>query len=160
MSEKMKKSAMEVASNYLANRMRTVAEVRKRLIEKEFDETEIDETINNLIGLRYLDDYEYAKKYYEYNAEKKRGSFRAIRELEEKGVDKETIKFALEDFKFESKIDEYKMALSVAENEIENVKIVDEKLVAKIGRNLNTRGFKKDDIFKVIEKVREKINYE
>lgn len=157
MSEKAKKSAMEVASDYLANRMRTIAEVRKRLTEKEFDETEIDETIEELIELKYLDDYEYAKRYYEYNAEKKRGSFRAMRELEEKGVDKETIKFALEDFKFESKIDEYEMAISVAENEIDNAKIVDEKLVAKIGRSLNTKGFKKDDIFRVIEKIREKI---
>ena len=157
MSEKAKKSAMEVASDYLANRMRTIAEVRKRLTEKEFDETEIDETIEELIELKYLDDYEYAKRYYEYNAEKKRGSFRAMRELEEKGVDKEIIKFALEDFKFESKIDEYEMAISVAENEIVNAKIVDEKLVAKIGRSLNTKGFKKDDIFRVIEKIREKI---
>ena len=155
MSEKVKKSAMEVASDYLANRMRTVSEVRKRLQEKEFDETEIEETINDLIGLRYLDDYEYAKRYYEHNAEKKRGSFRAMRELEEKGVDKETVKFALEDFKFESKVDEYKVALAVAENEIENAKIIDEKLVAKIGRNLNMRGFRKDDIFRVLEKVRE-----
>ena len=155
MSDKVKKSAMEVASDYLANRMRTVAEVRKRLSEKEFDESEIDETINDLIGLRYLDDYDYAKRYYEHNAEKKRGSFRAMRELEEKGVDKETIKFALEDFKFESKVDEYKMALSVAENEIENAKVVDEKLIGKIARGLNTRGYRKDDIFRVLEKVRE-----
>ena len=155
MSEKVKKSAMEVASDYLANRMRTVEEVRKRLIEKEFDESEIDETINDLIGLRYLDDYDYAKRYYEHSAEKKRGSFRAMRELEEKGIDKETIKFALEDFKFESKIDEYKMALSIAENEIENAKVVDEKLIAKIARGLNTRGYRKDDIFRVLEKVRE-----
>lgn len=155
MGEKVKKSAMEDASDYLANRMRTVQEVRKRLKEKEFDEAEIDETINDLIGLRYLDDYDYAKRYYEYNAEKKRGSFRAMRELEEKGVDKETIKFALEDFKFESKVDEYKMALEVAENEIENAKAVDEKLIAKIARGLNTRGYRKDDIFRVLEKVRE-----
>lgn len=155
MSEKSKMSAMEVASDYLANRMRTIAEVRKRLTEKEFDETEIDEALKELIELKYLDDYEYAKRYYEYNAEKKRGSFRAMRELEEKGVDKEKIKFALEDFKFESRIDEYEVALAVAENEIENAKVVDEKLVAKIGRNLNMRGFRKDDIFRVLEKVRE-----
>ena len=47
------------------------------------------------------------------------------------------------------------MALSVAENEIENAKVVDEKLIAKIARGLNTRGYRKDDIFRVLEKVRE-----
>ena len=149
MSEKVKKSAMEVASDYLANRMRTVAEVRKRLSEKEFDEAEIDEVINDLIGLRYLDDYDYAKRYYEHNAEKKRGSFRAMRELEEKGVDKETIKFALEDFKYESKIDEYATAKSVAESVIDGAEL-DEKMRGKIARKLENRGFNTDIIIKVI----------
>ena len=62
-----KKTVMEAASDYLASRMRTVQEVRKHLTEKKYDQAEINETINDLIGLRYLDDYEYAMRYYEYN---------------------------------------------------------------------------------------------
>lgn len=143
------KTAMDVASKYLANRMRTVAEVRKRLVEKEFSESEIDDCVNELIGLRYLDDYEYAKRYYEYSAEKKRGSLRAKRELEEKGVDKETIKFAYEDFLYENKIDEYKIALDVAEFTVDGAEM-DEKMRAKIARKLQSRGFSSDIIIKVI----------
>lgn len=147
-----KKSAMEVAVAYLENRMRTVFEVRKKLTEKEFSQDEIDETVNDLIGLRYLDDYEFAKRYYEYNAEKKRGSMRAMRELEEKGVDKETIKFAYEDFTYEMKVDELAIAKQVAEPLLEGGEL-DEKMRGKIARKLETRGFSTSTIIKVLNEL-------
>ncbi|MBQ0041159.1 MAG: RecX family transcriptional regulator [Clostridiales bacterium] len=149
---KAKKTAMEVAASYLSNRMRTVEEMRKHLKEKEFSENEIEETINDLIGLKYLDDYAYAVRYYEYNTEKHRGSFRAMRELEEKGVDKQTVKFALEDYLYENKIDEYELALEVARKE--EFTEVDDKLIAKVARKLESRGFKRDDIYRVLDEMR------
>lgn len=154
MPEKTKKSAMEVASAYLASRMRTTHEVRKHLKEKEFSEDEIDETISDLIGFRYLDDYNYAKIYYERNAEKHRGSLRAMRELEERGVDKETIKFALEDFLYEAHIDEFAMAIEIAHKVVDDAKEIDDKLVAKVARKLEGAGFKPGDIVKVMGEMR------
>lgn len=166
---KNKKTALEVAAAYLANRMRTVHEMRQHLQDKEFNEIEIDETINDLIGLRYLDDYAYALRYYEYNTAKHRGSQRAMMELEEKGVDKQTIRFALEDYLYESKVDEYRMALEIARREVFitsdefgegadtdriEMKPVDDKLVARVARKLESRGYRKDDIFKVISEMR------
>lgn len=150
---KNKKTAMEVASDYLAYRMRTIAEVRKRLQEKEFDAEDINKTIAELIELHYLDDYDFAMHYYEYNADKKRGSLRAKRELAEKSVDKEIIKNAFEDFEYKTKLDEYKMAKEIVEKEKEDVAI-DEKFIAKMGRKLDSKGFKKDDIFKVLDDLR------
>ena len=150
---KAKKSAMEVAAAYLANRMRTVAEMRQHLKDKDFSEKEIDETVGDLIGLRYLDDYAYALRYYEYNTAKHRGSKRAMRELEEKGVDKETIKFALEDYLYEAKVDEYKMALEIAAKEAEE-KEIDDKLIAKVARKLDSRGYAQGDIIKVMSEMR------
>ena len=149
--EKKQKSAMEVAAAYLANRMRTVAEMRQHLRDKEYSDSEIDECVNDLIGLKYLDDYAYALRYYEYNSAKHRGSKRAMRELEEKGVDKQTIKFALEDYKYESGIDEYTMALEIARKE---VFITSDKLVAKVARKLESRGFANDDIYRVMSEMR------
>ena len=159
---------MEVAAAYLANRMRTVAEMRKHLMDKDFSEAEIEETVNDLIGLRYLDDYAFALRYYEYNTAKHRGSWRAMRELEEKGVDKQTVKFALEDYLYENKVDEYSMALEIARKEVFVAddkfgeegnpdllaKPVDDKLVAKVARKLESRGFKKDDIYRVLDEMR------
>ena len=167
-SEKIKKSAMEIAAAYLANRMRTVAEMRQHLEDKEFSESEIMETLNDLIGLRYLDDYAYALRYYEYNSSKHRGSRRAMRELEEKGVDRETIRFALEDYLYESGIDEYTMALEIARKEVyatsdefgegadtdnPEKKRVDDKIIARVARKLESRGFANADIVKVLRDI-------
>ena len=167
--EKKQKTAMEVAAAYLANRMRTVAEMRQHLRDKEYSDSEINECVNDLIGLKYLDDYAYALRYYEYNSSKHRGSKRAMRELEEKGVDKQTINFALEDYKYESGIDEYTMALEIARKEVFitsdecgpgadidkiEMKEVDDKLVAKVARKLESRGFANDDIYRVMSEMR------
>ena len=100
-------TAMEAAAKYLSTRMRTVSEVRDHLSAKGYTSDEIDETVNDLIGLRYLDAYQYALRYYEYNREKHRGSLRAARELSEKGVDPETVRYAREDFLYSNKVDEY-----------------------------------------------------
>lgn len=150
---KNKKTAMEAASAYLANRMRTVYELRKHLKEKEYDESEIDETVDELISLHYLDDNLYAERYYEYNREKKRGIKRAAAELKERGVDEAVIKNAAEDFLYNNKVNEYEDALAVALKVAEG-KEVDDKLISKIARKLETKGYAGGDILKVLETIR------
>ena len=155
---------METAAAYLANRMRTVYELRKYLKDKEYSAEEIDEAVEELTGLNYLDDYQYALRYYEYNREKKRGTLRAERELVEKGVDKEIIRNAKEDFLFEQKVDEYEDALAIARKEVfvpadifgeaGTVKELDDRLSAKIARKLESRGFTRSDIFRVLDALR------
>ena len=155
---------MEVAAAYLANRMRTAFEVRKHLKDKEYPADEIEDAVAELIELKYLDDYQYALRYYEYNREKKRGTLRAERELAEKGVDKETIRNAKEDYLYEQKVDEYEDALAVARKEVftQNdiygeeiiVKELDDKLSAKIARKLESKGFARGDIFRVLDTLR------
>jgi SOS response regulatory protein OraA/RecX len=158
---------METASAYLANRMRTAFEVRKHLRDKEYSTDEIEEAVSELIELKYLDDYQFALRYYEYNREKKRGTKRAERELAEKGVDKDTIRNAKEDFLYEQKVDEYEDALAVARKEVfvpsdiygeaETVKELDDKLSAKIARKLESKGFSRGDIFRVLDNLRREI---
>ena len=168
------KSAAESAYAYLANRMRTVSETEKHLSDKGYSRAEITDAVNELIGLRYLDDYLYALRYYEYNREKKRGTLRAERELAEKGVDQETIRNAKEDFLYENKVDEFEDALSIARREvlIDNdgtfigedglkdgsgrgrSKAADDKLAAKIARRLESKGFASADIWRVLDVLR------
>ena len=162
--KKNRKTAIEAAYAYLANRMRTKAEVEKHLAEKGYSADEITETVNELIGMRYIDDHLYAVRYYEYNREKKRGVQRAERELIEKGVDKETAQFAKEDFLFENKVDEYEDALAIARKEVfvpsdvyggaPEIREPDEKLCAKIARKLGSKGFSNGDIFRVLDTLR------
>ena len=82
----------------------------------------------------------------------------------EKGVDKETIRNAREDFLYEQKVDEYEDALAVARKEVftQNdiygeeiiVKELDDKLSAKIARKLESKGFSRGDIFRVLDTLR------
>ena len=150
---KNKKTAMEAASAYLTNRMRTIHELRKHLKEKEYDAAEIDETIDELISLHYLDDALYAERYYEYSREKKGGIKRAAAELKERGVDETIIKNAGEDFLYNNKVDEYEDALAVALKVAEG-REVDDKLVAKIARKLEAKGYGGGDILRVLETIR------
>lgn len=159
MSGKNRKPAIEAAYSYLDTRMRTRAEVEKKLKEKGYAEDEIHEAVNELIGLKYLDDYQYALRYYEYNREKRRGSGRAARELAEKGIDASTIRNAREDFLYADNVDEYADALAAAEKELDLRSEPfgwDDKLAARIARKLDGRGFDRGDIFKVLDELRSK----
>ena len=162
--KKNKKTAIEAAYSYLATRMRTTEEVRKYLEGKAYNEDEIADAVNELIGMRYLDDYLFALRYYEYNHEKKRGALRAERELMEKGIDRETARNAKEDFLYEHKVNEFEDALDIALKEVfvpsdiygeaPVMKTVDDRLTAKIARKLEGKGFSKGDIFRVLDSIR------
>lgn len=153
---KDKKTAIEAAAAYLANRMRTSHEVRLRLKEREYSDDEAEEAIKELEQLGYLNDREYALRYFEYNREKRRGSQRAVRELLQKGVDEETVRYSREDYLHEQKVDEFEDALYVARREAEG-KTPDEKLNARIARKLEARGFEKRDIIRVLEALKSRL---
>ena len=162
--KKQKKTAFETACSYLANRMHTASEVRKHLESREYSDEEITEAINELIGLRYLDDYLFAARYYEHNRDRKRGVMRAERELIEKGIDRETARNAKEDFLFGQKVDEFSDALEIARKEVYikkdiygdavTVKEMDDRLSAKIARKLESKGYSRSDIFRVLDTLR------
>ena len=165
---KQKKTAFEAACSYLANRMHTTAEVRKHLEGREYSKEEITEAVNELIGLRYLDDYLYAARYYEHNRDKKRGVMRAERELIEKGIDRETARNAKEDFLYGNGVDEFSDALEIARREVYTkkdiygddvtVREMDDRLSAKIARRLESKGYSRSDIFRVLDTLRKETN--
>lgn len=161
--KKQEKTALEAAYAFIAARMKTVRETENHLAAKGYKQREIQEAVNDLIGLRYLDDYQYALRYYEYNRGKHRGTLRAMRELAEKGVDAETVRNAREDFIYSNDIDEFRDALGEARKELmlrsepgedeEDLKIRDERTAGRIARKLETKGFPRDIIFKVLERL-------
>ncbi len=168
---KKAKGAVYDAYGYISSRMRTVYEVRLYLAGKGYSGDEIQEAVNELIGHRYLDDYEYALRYFEYNREKHRGPARAVRELAERGVDRDTISNAREDFMYNNNVDEYRDALAIAEKELLSAgnacadpdaeaseepssAVLSEKKLASIARKLETRGFSPGDIYRVLDTLR------
>ena len=197
-----RKSAFDTAADFIGLRPRTVAETRKKLKEKGYEDDEIESAIASMIDYKYLDDYSYCTSYFRYAYSKQRGRRRIVRELAEKGVDRELIETAYDDYCAEENgdgngeaygyengdvegagiggnhIDEYAMALEIARKEIakyasrgliaeasdeeaeetaDNQKSkyrIDEKLVARIGRKLDSRGFAMDDIYRVLSEIR------
>lgn len=137
----------DAALKYLSFRARTCGEVERHLLSKGFDVEEIRQTIERLKELRYVDDEDYCVRYLEYAAGKGRGPLRIRRELEEKGVDRETIQIAFEEYETEES------DLDRAKEQAEKIargKPVDKKLLARIGRRLHSMGYPSDVIYQVI----------
>lgn len=137
----------DAALKYLTFRARTCGEVERHLLSKGFDPEEIQETIERLKELRYLDDEDYCARYLEYAVAKGRGPLRIRRELEEKGVDREIIQIAFEEYETEES------DLDRAKEQAEKIargKTVDKKLLARIGRRLQSMGYTSDVIYQVI----------
>lgn len=94
MQEILPKRARERCLNLLARRSMTEKEIRKKLQEGFYPEEIIEKTIELLVRHRLVNDEYYADSYVELNRKGK--STRQIKqELMHKGIDKETILYAL-----------------------------------------------------------------
>ena len=149
----------DVAAKYLAYRSHTTWEMRKHLAEKGFDGESIDEVIDDFQTYGYLDDEKYCRQYFEYAFSKGKGKRKVFQELREKGIDNDTIQFAFEDM--EDSYDEKSRAreeaskvLRMADIDIEAGDTVSEKLIAKVARRLQSKGYGSDTIYSVIGELR------
>ena len=147
------------AFRHLGYRTRTVKEMRLYLRDKGYSDEEIEPLIQELISLRYLDDYEYAKQYIEYALPTKRGLNRIKMELIMRGVLEEDIENAVMECKESLAIDELSDAISLVRSIASDVSEIDEKMTASIVRKLKRRGYNDGDIMKAIETVRRELNY-
>ena len=97
-----KYSAFDTAIYYLTFKDRTKREIEDKLKEKGYGEEEIDEAVARLMGYGYINDKGYTLSYIKSNIEKK-GRRLIVRELLNKGIEKDTIEQYME----EADIDEY-----------------------------------------------------
>lgn len=102
--------ARQSAFRYLSFRPRSVAEVRRNLLGKDYDETLVEAIVNDLADRNYLDDEEFAAYWVEQRESFKPRSRVALRhELYEKGVPRAIIARVVQD------VDENSAALKAAE---------------------------------------------
>lgn len=149
--------AKQQALYYLGIKPRTCSQVREYLIKKGFDETEINEVVNELMQYRYIDDLNFCVQYFEYGFEKKRGIARIRRELREKGVSDEIIDMAYDEL--EECPDQFDTAMQIGLEVIGNVDTESigyeerQKLKARVARRLASRGFSSEIVYKVINNL-------
>ena len=81
---------------YLANRPRSVGEIRRHLRAARYDDEAIDGAIDKLRAQRYIDDLDFAKYWIEQRGKfRPKGDRALVSELTMKGVARETIDIAL-----------------------------------------------------------------
>jgi regulatory protein len=91
----------DAAAKYLASRARSTGEMKTHLKSKGYEDGEIAAVIADFLDYGYLDDEDYCRQYIKYAFSKGKGPLRVKQELAKKGISRDTIAFALEDYEME-----------------------------------------------------------
>lgn len=143
-------SALDYSLKLLGYRSRTVSELRKKLLEKGYDEPVIGPVIKRLVETKLIDDEDYARR---YTRDKlifsRRGPRRIYLELLGKGVDKELIETAVKQIKIE---EEFEIARSLLVSKRRSwAKLDDLTRYRRTVSLLSRRGFSPKVIFQLVK---------
>jgi len=139
-------SAKSVAVRLLSRREHSAFEIRDKLQKRDFDETEIAQTISELQQGGWLSDERFAEAYIRMRQLKGFGPIRIAMELNERGV-KEVIVEAFLDASDESW---QQTLVQQYQKKYKNKAIKDYNDKAKRIRFLQYRGFPLDQIYQVV----------
>lgn len=141
--------AYDAAVRYLGSRPRSVAEIKRHLRTKRFDDAAQDKAIDQLRAQRYIDDLAFARYWVEQRARfRPKGARAIVSELMAKGVARETIDVVLGEADPGS---ETKRAREAIRRPMTRWLSMDEpERKRKIHQYLATRGFSYDVIEEVL----------
>jgi len=143
---------LEKVFKFLSYRQRSKKEILDYLKKKKLGEKEIELVVKRLEKLGLINDEEFARFFIQSRiVEKPRGKSLLIRELRQKGIEKETIDKILD----EVKIPEVELAQKAIERKLKNfLKLSEQDARAKITSFLARRGFSWDTIKEIIDRTR------
>ncbi|MGI9252781.1 MAG: regulatory protein RecX [Thermomicrobiales bacterium] len=143
--------AATAALAFLAYRPRSEKEVRDRLKQKGYSPLAIDHAIEKLAGWRYLDDEDFARRWVEHRTtHQPRGTRLIEQELRTRGVNRETVRGAIED----AEIDERAAAIEVARDRARRYQDDDPAVARrKLAAYLARRGFGWDAVRPALDEV-------
>ena len=145
----------EYAVGALGRRMRSVAELKRLLRNRVEAETEIGQTLVELVIRRlkdqgYLNDTKYAALFSSYRRDNEKfGRMRVITELKSKGVHADVIDKAIENT-FDEVDEETQARAYLKRKRLQ--KPTDQKQAARIFRQLARAGFRSKTIFTILKK--------
>ncbi len=151
-------NAYDAGAKYVAQRNRTVSEVRKHLRDKGFRPEEIEAVIRDFTDYGYLDDRRYSADFAAYGAEKGWSDRRITAELEKRGVDRETGRDALAEYEGEGGIREadraFAIAVSIAGSaDVREREALTEKVKGRIGRRLASYGYSSGIFYETLRRL-------
>jgi len=85
------REARDYAFLLLSYRSRSCQEIRERLLKKGYEKEAVEEVVEELKGLRYLDDNKFVREWVEMKLKDKRGKILIRQELLKKGIEKDLI---------------------------------------------------------------------
>ena len=141
--------AMDSAVRFLAARPRSTAEIRRRLAKKDIEEAVVEEVIERLTSLNYVDDLEFARFWVRNREEfNPRGEMALRYELRQKGIADAIIEEAL------AELDPTESAYRAARKKMRSLrnKEPDEQR-NKLGAFLNRRGFSYETARTVVDRI-------
>lgn len=145
----------EYAIGALARRMRTVAELKRLLRQRVEAETEVGQTLVELIIRRlkdqgYLNDSKYAASYSAFRRDNEKfGRMRVITDLKAKGVHNDVIETAV-DSAYDEVNEEKQARAYLSRKRLQKPK--DDKQAARIFRSLVRAGFRTKTIISILKK--------
>ena len=145
--------AKSQALYYLKFRSRSSAEMDGYLRRKGFGRQIREEVLDWLQELKYIDDLQFARDWIQNRTRTNpMGGRRLLQELRQKGIPKEVVEEALEEFR--GSVDERELALQVAAGRVGiYAKNDTETARRKLAAYLLRRGFSPDDVRNAVEQV-------
>lgn len=145
--------AVDSASRFLAVRPRSIQEVRDNLIRKRFEDAAIEQALDKLQALGYLDDQAFAAFWVRERRTFKPLGAHALRyELRQKGISESIIREVLAD------VDAEEDALRAAQGQARKLRgLSRHEFRLKLGAFLQRRGFAYDDAARAVRQLQAEI---
>jgi regulatory protein len=139
----------DAAVRYLGPRPRSVAEIRRHLRSKRFDDAAIDGAVDKLRAQGYIDDEAFARYWVEQrDTHRPRGERAIVSELMQKGLSREVIDLVVGDRESDAELKRARDAIRRPLARWQTLSDVERK--RKIQQYLGQRGFSYDVIDEVI----------
>jgi regulatory protein len=150
----VRQECFDYAMRYLGSRLHSRAELRKKLVRREYGDQVTDSVLDDLARMGYLDDARFAKTRALSAAEHKHhGRRRAYMELIKAGVKKDVADAALDEV-YDDKGDTLAAARLLAEKKAPSLKKLDPLTARRrLAGMLQRRGFDYETIKPVIDQV-------
>lgn len=147
--ESEKDKAWNWALSYISRYTPTAKGLKSKLYDKGYNKPIVEYCLSKAIEYGYINDFEWARCYVEYNKVVK-GISRIRNDLIAKGISKDIIAQVLQDL-----VDDGGDAIyEVARKHAKGNDLDDPKYVARLARFLHARGFLSDEIFSVIDRLK------
>ena len=140
------KEAKDASYRLLSYRMRSVSEVKKRLKDKSFSSDEIENTIDHLLKLNYLNDQEFCHAFSNEKVKlKKIGPFLLKSELFKHGLDSELIDNSINEIYNQCNIQDL-IEYHLEKKKIIKYELLDKKDKKRLDNYLIRKGFNWEQI--------------